>query len=135
MKQMAKDATFQFFSGGRHHFQGFGEWVFSLDRSGSLHAEQFVGEQKKYDKIYTLSKDENVKCWACIDALGIPSMKGSDRPGVPDEAQYRLLLVDGSRQVEVKVWANDVQKRPDVKKLVDLVKEILVRYSKKSVVL
>jgi hypothetical protein len=131
---MPKDATFQFSSGGRHHFRGFGEWVFSLDRSGSLHAEQFVGDQKKHDKSYKLKRDENEQCWACIDALGIPTMKGSDRPGVPDEAQYKLLLVDGSRQVEVKVWANDVQKRPEIKKLVDIVKVILQRYAKKDVV-
>jgi hypothetical protein len=132
---MAKDATFQFYSGGRHHFRGFGEWVFSLDRSGRLHVEQFVGDQKKHDKSYPLSKDENQKCWASIDALQFPALKGSERQGVPDEAQYSFLLADGSRQVEVKIWANDVQKRPDIKKLVDLIKEILERYTKKDVVI
>ncbi len=82
-----------------------------------------------------LSRDENEMCWASIDALQLPSLKGSERPGVPDEARYRFLLADGSRQVEVNIWANDVQNRPNVKKLVDLVKEILLRYSKKDVVL
>ncbi|MEX2682248.1 MAG: hypothetical protein Q6373_011665 [Candidatus Sigynarchaeota archaeon] len=132
---MEKNATFQFFSGGRHHFRGFGEWIFSIERNGRLHVEHHVADQKKHDKFYTLSPAENDKCWACIDALKLPSMKGSSRPGVPDEPEYRFLLDDGSCHVEVKIWANDAQKRPDVKKLVDLIKEIIHRYVKKDVVI
>ncbi len=131
---MAKSTTFQFHSGGRHHFRGFGEWIFSLVRNGRLHVEQYVADQKKHDKFYTLNPAEDDKCWACIDALQFPSLKGSDRPGVPDEPKYRFLLDDGSRQTDVKIWANDAGDRPDVKKLVDLIKEIIHRYSKKDVV-
>jgi hypothetical protein len=132
---MAKKATFQFYSGGRHHFRGFGEWIFTLDRDGRLHAEQFVADQKKHDQVYMLARDENVKCWTCIDALQLPKLKGSDRPGVPDEAKNRFLLIDGSQQADVQIWANDVQKRPEIKELVNLVKEILRRHSKKDVVI
>lgn len=132
---MGNSDTFQFWSGGRHHFRGFGEWIFTLERGGRLHAEQFIGDQKKHDKSYTLAKDDNEKCWACIDALGLFTVKGSDRPGVPDEAQYRFLLDDGTRKVEVKVWVNDVDKRPDLKKLVASIKDILEKHVKKSIVI
>ncbi|NMC06362.1 MAG: hypothetical protein GYA24_14190 [Candidatus Lokiarchaeota archaeon] len=132
---MGSNDTFQFCSGGRHHYGGFGEWIFTLERGGRLHAEQFVGDKKKHDKAYTLAKDENEKCWACIDALALPALKGSDRAGVPDEAQYRFLLDDGAKKVEVKAWANDVDKRPDLKKLVSLIKALLEKYTKKDVVI
>nr|MDO8086397.1 hypothetical protein [Candidatus Sigynarchaeum springense] len=132
---MEKNATFQFYSGGRYHFQGFGEWIFSLEKGGRLHVEQHVGDQKRHDKVYTLTRADNERCWACIDALKLPSMKGSGRPGVPDEPEYRFLLDDGTRKVEVKIWANDARERPEVKKVVDLVKEIIHRHSKKDAVI
>jgi hypothetical protein len=132
---MGASEKFSFYSGGRHHFQGFGEWIFALQRSGELNIEQFVGDQKKFDKVFRLKEEETKNLWAKIHGLDIPTLKISERYGVPDEPQYRLILERGSAQFEVKIWANDVGIKLEIKNLVDFIKDILKECSKQKVVI
>ena len=121
--------TFSFHSGGRYHYRGFGEWIVRLDRNGQLHVEHHVAGQEKLNQEFSLSHDDNETCWARIDAASIPSLEPSNRPGVPDEPEYRFILQQGESMVNVRVWANDAGDRAVLKELVDHVKAIIMQHA------
>lgn len=127
---------FGFASGGRYHFQGFGEWVIDLDREGHCHIQHFVGKDLKWDKIYPLSSKEITNLWNMIEACKIDEIQITPRPGVPDEVSLTFSVIIDNKTIKKEIWFNDLSKFfPSLKQLVSLLKSIIEKYTKQKVII
>lgn len=122
------DRVFEFSSGGADHIQGLGEWQVTLAAGGAFSiAHNLRGEVEEYGA-FELTERENSDLWDLIEAAGIEDLESSERPGVPDEVQYTLVLRDGTGLHEAKIWINDARENDDITALVEGIAVLIEAY-------
>jgi len=117
---MSKEATiFEFHSGGAYHFQGFGEWIVSLESEGRFAIQHNVrGEIKDYGS-HSLSPIQADTLWELIQGIDFEVLIESKRMGVPDEARYGFSLRDETADRRVAVWAGEALAQPAIVTLLE----------------
>ena len=130
--EMSEDETFLFNSGGRHHPSPHGEWDVFIDRNGQFSITQFIADDIPYSGMVTVSKEDNDLVWALIKDLALDQLKSCDRPGVPDEVQFRFDLKKADQEISVILWKNDAVKNDKIKDFLPKLKEIIEKYTGKK---
>ncbi|RME47902.1 MAG: hypothetical protein D6791_04720 [Chloroflexi bacterium] len=126
---------FRFASGGAYHPQGYGEWTVQVNEDGRLQIGHQVGDNLQEFGPYTLSAEENAGLWTLIDKAALPERKSSERPGVPDEAQYTFVLTRDGTSHTVKLWVGDAWEEATLVQLVTRLGEIITAYTGQTPVL
>jgi len=127
--------TFYFSSGGAYHFEGYGEWIITLDSNGSFTVKHNVNDEITDYGSFTLSDEENTALWNLVDAANIHGMKSSERPGLPDEAQYTFALTENGSRHEVQVWIGEAREIETFVQLVTQIGALIEAYTGQSPVL
>lgn len=133
--QAPVERSFEFSSGGAHHVEGYGEWTLRLSAAGAFSISHNVQGKTEDCGTFTLAKNENEEIWRLIDAAKLDRIESSQRPGVPDEAQYTFALRDGGETHLVKTWLNDARENEAIMALVDRIGVLIESYTKKKAVL
>ena len=121
---------FRFESGGRHHFQGYGEWIVEFTTKGQMKIQQFVGNNLKVDKEFTVKSPEKETLTKFISEFPLDRVYASTRPGVPDEPQLVFIIQKKTplNPIEIRIWLNDATKIPFLKEFLNKIKDSIKIY-------
>jgi len=112
---------FTFSSGGAHHPEGFGEWLFTLNQGPWVEIAHHVGDDLTDYGEFELGWEEASALWRLVEAVDVVSLESSTRPGLPDEPVFTLELERGDGLYTVELWANDARETADVAALVEAI--------------
>ncbi len=117
----AENLYFTFSSGGAYHPEGYGEWLFTLNQGPWVEISHRSGDDVTDYGEFELGWEEASALWRLVEAVDIPSLEQSTRPGFPDEATFTLELERGDGTHTVELWTGDARDNPDVAALVEAV--------------
>jgi hypothetical protein len=129
------EREFQFSSGGSYHIEGYCEWTIKLDSDGNLAVTHNVQDGVTDFGSFALSAEENDTLWGLVDALGINELESSKRPGMPDEVQHTLALMENGSRHEVQIWIGEAREIEALVKLVTQIGNLIETYTGQQPVL
>jgi hypothetical protein len=112
---------FTFSSGGAHHPEGHGEWLFTLNQGPWVEISHRVGDDVSDYGEFELGWEEASALWRLVEAVDVLTLESSTRPGIPDEPTFTLELERGDGTHSVELWSGDARENPDVAALVDAI--------------
>jgi hypothetical protein len=112
---------FTFSSGGAHHPEGHGEWLFTLNDGPWVEITHRVGEDVTEYGDFKIDSEDYIALWRLIDAVDVLALEPSTRPGIPDEPTFTFNLERGDGSHVVDLWSGDARENPDIVALVDAI--------------
>jgi len=127
--------TFEFFSGGAYHVEGYGEWAIRADTEGVFSATHNIrGEVANYGS-FLLADQESLELWTLIRGIAVEELDSSDRLGLPDEIAYRFILRDNGQVYSVSLWVNDARENERIVALVEQLSVLIEKHTGEKPVL
>ena len=135
MQKGPEHQTFEFFSGGAYHVEGYGEWTVKVGTEGAFSVTHNIrGEVTDYGA-FILAEQENLELWKLIRAIHIEDIEPSDRPGRPDEVRYSFLLRDNGQTHSVSMWVDDAREEEGIAVLVERLATLIEKVTGEAPVL
>jgi hypothetical protein len=124
--------SFTFSTGGRHHFEGYGEWVVMLTEDGVMSVTHWVRDTKKRYGPYTLSERERADLKTFVRRAESSGLESSTRPAVPDSVKWTVSFKGKDGSTTYRIWEQDAKKRPELRQLAARLGTLVRTYTKQQ---
>jgi len=124
--------SFTFSTGGRYHFEGFGEWVVTLTDTGVMSVTHWVRDTKKRSWLYTLNERELADLKALVRRAESSGLKSSTRPGVPDSVKWTVSFKGKDGLTTYRIWEKDARKKAELRQLAARLGTLVRTYTKQQ---
>ena len=116
-QETAEQPSFTFSTGGRHHFEGHGEWVVTLTDAGVMSVTHWVRDTKKQYGPYTLNERERADLKALVQRAESSGLESSTRPAVPDSVKWAVSFKGTDGLTTYRIWEQDARKKAELRPL------------------
>jgi hypothetical protein len=116
-KETVEQPWFTFSTGGRYHFEGFGEWVVTLTDTGVMSVTHWARDTQKRYGPYTLNQRERADLKALLQRAEASGLESSTRPGVPASVKWTVSFQGKDGPTTYRIWEQEARKKADLRQL------------------
>jgi len=130
--EQSQAPSFTFSTGGRYHFEGFGEWVVTLTNADVMSVTHWVRDTKKQYGPYALNERELAGLKALVQRAESSGLESSTRPAVPDSVKWAVSFKGAGGPTTYRIWEKDARKKPELRELAARLGALVRTYTKQQ---
>jgi hypothetical protein len=119
--------VFEFHSGGATHYEGFGEWHVRIGPGNKLVIGHEVNGRTKSHGPFALSDEDLADFQNLLRRASLANLQPSTRTGDPGEVKYTFVEKSDRRVIEAALWKTDALEQPQLRALIDYLRELIVK--------